>query len=100
MATNPEADKPDSPWDQRENVELRARSGDVWDRRPLVSFLYELLRDHLPASTVETIARNSYDPGVTRYCNGYLAKYAQDIATRLGVPPVDDTAEPEITSSS
>ena len=45
----------------------------------------DLLRDHLPASTVEEIVLNSTGPNTekTNFCNGYLAKYAQDLADRL-----------------
>jgi hypothetical protein len=64
------------------NNELRERSGSITSTDPLVSFLYELLRDHLPAADVEHLVRNaSSEP--TTYSNGYLANYAIDLATRL-----------------
>jgi hypothetical protein len=49
----------------------------------VVSFLYELIRDHLPAGVVEKIVRNSMAEEETVYCNGYLAEYAKEIASRL-----------------
>lgn len=36
---------------------------------PLTSFLYELMRDHLPAGTVATIAMNCPRHTLTRYCS-------------------------------
>lgn len=65
-----------------ENIRLRERSGAVTDDRKLVSFLYELLRDHLPAAKVEALVRASQETPVT-FTNGYLAQYAQDVANRL-----------------
>ena len=50
---------------------------------PLTSFLYELMRDHLPAGTVATIAMNCPRHTLTRYCNGHLAIYAHRIANEL-----------------
>jgi len=52
----------------------------------LVSFLYILLRDHLPSGVVEQIVYDVYtaeDIEYTRYTNGWLASYAKDIADRL-----------------
>lgn len=37
-----------------EATEMRERSGHVSDQRRVVSFLYLLLRDHLPAERIET----------------------------------------------
>lgn len=68
--------------DINQNIDLRNRSGSVTSNDPLVSFLYELLRDHLPAGTVEALVRNSHSDNWT-YTNGYLANYAIDIAKRL-----------------
>jgi hypothetical protein len=66
-----------------ETNDLRKRSGTVQYNSKLVSFLYELIRDHLPAGVVEGLVHNStFDPDVT-YTNGYLADYAKDIADRL-----------------
>jgi len=64
-----------------ENEALRERSGAVFDDDPLVSFLYLLMRDHVPAGVVEGIVRPR--DGVTHFTNGHLARYAQDLAARL-----------------
>lgn len=50
---------------------------------PLVSFLYILLRDNLPAGEVEklTIDAEKYPEAVLS--NRYLAEYATSIASRL-----------------
>lgn len=61
---------------------MRTQSGWVRDRRRLVSFLYDLLRDHLSAGKLEDLVRGAL-PGETLYTNGWMAKYAQDIADRL-----------------
>jgi hypothetical protein len=64
------------------NSELRLRSGEVDIDSKLVSFLYTLMRDHLPPGQVEAIVRDSTVPDVA-YTNGWLAKYAEDLAKRL-----------------
>jgi hypothetical protein len=68
--------------DAIENVGLRERSGSINSEDRLVSFLYELMRDHLPVGTVEDVLRNSMMKE-TQFTNGYLAKYAEDIAARM-----------------
>ncbi len=50
---------------------------------PLVSFLYTLLRDHLPAGEVELITREAEKHHDVAYSNSYLAGYASNIASRL-----------------
>ena len=68
--------------------EMRKKSGSVTDNRPLVSFLYELLRDHMPAGDVEIMLRHVEQeiPNLpVRFTNGYLAKYAKLLADRLTV---------------
>lgn len=67
---------------REENEALRQRSGIVNINSKLVSFLYELMRDHLPTGVVEELVRRSEDPDVY-YTNGWLAKYAEDLANRL-----------------
>ena len=64
------------------NEELRAASGKVDSTDPLVSFLYELMRDHLPPGIAEKIVRNSR-PVPTHFTNGYLAEYAKYLAEKL-----------------
>lgn len=62
---------------------LRNRSGSVQIDSKLVSFLYELMRDHLPPGKVEEIVRASEGESNVVYTNGWLAQYAQDLANRL-----------------
>ena len=65
-----------------ETPQLRQRSGNVVSTDPLVSFLYDLMRDHLPAGVVERLVRES-PHRIVQYTNGYLANYAVDLAKRL-----------------
>ena len=64
---------------------MRAASGRVDDDRPLVAFLYELARDHLPNGAIEgfldRIATRPNRP--FQFTNGWLAEWAQDAADRL-----------------
>lgn len=80
---------------EAENADFRERSGTVQDDSPLVSFLYELMRDHLTPGKLEAMVRDCLHPQCTVYTNGYLAKYAQDLAKRLNAKP----KHPEITST-
>lgn len=74
---------------KRENEALRARSGSVDVHGRLVAFLYTLMRDEVPPGTVERIVRDSRDPDC-QYTNGWLAKYAEDLANRLQDPGEDE----------
>lgn len=74
------------------NDELRVASGSVQINSYLVSFLYELLRDHLPTADVESIVRNCSDPDVI-YTNGWLAHYAENLAKRLADDPSEREAD-------
>ncbi len=65
------------------NDNLRESSGGVQINSKLVSFLYELMRDHLPAGTVEKIVRASEGESNVVYTNGWLAQYAEYLANRL-----------------
>lgn len=70
---------------------LRKKSGSVKDPRLLVAFLYVLMRDVVPAGVIEgtllKLSNENAEDKETQHeymlTNGYLAKYAQDIATRL-----------------
>lgn len=66
--------------------DLRERSGSVNVKSRLVSFLYDLMRDHLTAGQVEEILSETQDVEVA-YTNGYLAQYAWDLAQRLSPNP-------------
>jgi len=68
--------------DIKENAKLRESSGNIKINSKLVSFLYELMRDHLPPGKVEEIVRASNEPDVS-YTNGWLAQYAEYLANRL-----------------
>jgi hypothetical protein len=65
------------------NDALRTRSGSVVGDSVLVEFLYVLLRDELPAGKVEELVRSVEGRGMVMYTNGWLAKYAEDLASRL-----------------
>jgi hypothetical protein len=69
------------------NARLRKRSGEVELEGRLISFLYELMRDHITPGQIEDIVRSieiSEAMGTSiRYSNGWLAKYAADLASRL-----------------
>lgn len=73
-----------------DTARLREASGSVTDDRPLVAFLYHLLRDHLPAGRVAAIVNEATvvsTENVAEFTNGWLAEYAKDCAARL-VPDV------------
>lgn len=67
---------------QRERDALRQRSGNITTDRKLVSFLYELMRDHLTPGKVEALVSDSQNTPV-KCTNGFLAQYAADLADRL-----------------
>lgn len=78
-----------------DNDGLRTRSGNMFYKSRLISFLYDLLRDHLVPSTVEKLVSDAH-PDVY-YTNGYLARYAADVAERLmHNPNVVRTIEGEV----
>lgn len=70
---------------------LRKKSGAVKDDRLLVAFLYVLMRDTVPPGVIEgtllKLSNENAEEKETKHeymlTNGYLAKYAQDIADRL-----------------
>ena len=69
----------------KQNVDMRVASGEVNDRRLLVAFLYKLMRDKITSGEVESIMDviEQSEPEETQYTNGWLAKHAQDLASRL-----------------
>lgn len=86
-------DAPMHPQEIEEHMRaVRKRSGEVSTNLRLVSFLYELMRDHLPPGTVETVAMNSQAVPIN-LTNGWLANYAKDVAKRLG--PVTKRKKPK-----
>lgn len=75
-------EEPFSRW----NLELAEVSGPVSDPTPLTSFLYVLMKDHLPVGVVDQIVNSNEDAGFEYkpfFINGYLAKHAQYLAERL-----------------
>ena len=77
---------------------LRQRSGNVRLHNRLVSFLYDLMRDHLPPGVIEKLVQEATEPDVT-YTNGWLALYAQDLAQRLQ-NPIPDPGDHEWTKAT
>jgi len=68
------------------NAIMREASGNVQSECKLTSFFYELLRDHVTISDVESLVRRviSEPAGVNYvYTNGWLAKYAENVVKRL-----------------
>ena len=62
---------------------IRERSGTVEIDSLLVSVLYELMRDYVPPGIIEGIVKKSVHDTKVIYTNGWLAKYAEDLALRL-----------------
>lgn len=62
---------------------IRKRSGEINSDDKLVAFLYIILRDHVLPSDIEQIFKFKMGEGTAQFSNGFLAKYADDIAKRL-----------------
>jgi len=64
---------------------LRLASGSVTSDDPLVVFLYDLMKIHLPAGTVAQLVRDATEnrTGTAEFTNGFLARYADFLATEL-----------------
>lgn len=65
------------------NEQLREVSGKVNIDSYLVSFLYSLMRDHLPPGVIEELVREAEQEPDVQYTNGWLARYAENLAKRL-----------------
>ena len=63
--------------------DIRRRSGEVDSNDPLVAFLYLLMRDHVLPGDVEGVLKQVTPSNGYRFCNGWLASHAADIARRL-----------------
>lgn len=64
---------------------MRERSSSVDSLDPLVSFLYILIRDHLPCGVIEDIMLQhveTKDTNTAMFSNGWLAQYAIDVASQ------------------
>lgn len=62
---------------------LRERPGTIKINSRLISFLYQLMRDNVPVGTIEQVTQDSEDHLEVVFTNGWLAKYAEDVAKRL-----------------
>jgi hypothetical protein len=71
------------------NRRMRRESGYFDHSSKLVSFLYLLLRDEITPGHLEEILKKMSNPeteqleGASMYTNGWIAKYAENIALRL-----------------
>lgn len=79
----------------RTNDQLREKSGSVNSKNPLVSVLYVLMREHLPAGVLEALVRDALKHPDAAFCNGYLAEYAINLADALQSPGGDEDNENE-----
>lgn len=79
----------------RSNEAVKERSGEKRSDKVLVAFLYLLIRDHLPAGTVEQLASEVSASGAmpASFTNGWLAGHAEDIARSLAPEVFDDESE-------
>ena len=57
--------------------EMRLESGSVNSDDIMVSFMYILMRDHLPPGIIENIIVNHCFTKETEFTNGWLAQYAK-----------------------
>lgn len=64
-------------------IAMRERSGNIRIDNSLVEFIYILVRDHLPLGVIEDILSENVCGAPVLYTNGWLARYAQDVAIRL-----------------
>ena len=62
---------------------IRTRSGMINSSDKLVAFIYSLLRDHISAGIIEQLVRDAEIDAESQYSNGWIAQYAQDLASRL-----------------
>lgn len=66
-------------------LKLRADSGTITYSDPLTSFLYQLMRDEMPAGKVEQLVMSIVDESKEDiiFTNGWLAQYAHNLAETL-----------------
>lgn len=67
------------------NKELRDASGRISSSKKLVSFLYDLGRDHLPLGKIQQLVQDAQKTPV-EFSNGWLAQYAEAAAEALEDP--------------
>lgn len=73
---------------KQNNDELHRRSGEVSTDDPLTSLFYSLLRDHVQPGVLENLVREiefakHEDMIIAKLSNGWLARYADDLAQRI-----------------
>lgn len=68
---------------ERQVASLRARSGLVRSRDPLVKFLYLLMRGEVVPGRVAALVNKADSLDEALFTNGWLAQYAIDCANRL-----------------
>ena len=75
---------------------MREASGQVDDPRPLVAFFYVLMRDRITPGELEHLVDKALgnQPKTCGFCNGWLARHAQDVVDRLLEVPLGDPEEP------
>jgi hypothetical protein len=82
-----------------ENAALRVASGSARTNSRLVSFLYELMRDHVQPGVLQTLLVNTPPDTTAEFTNGFLAGYAEYLAGVLtepappGQPPLPGDAK-------
>lgn len=71
--------------DDKKNDAIRKASGAVLTDSALVAFLYDLLKENPPAYIEQLVRDNEGVSNSNRalFCNGWLAKYAKYLASRL-----------------
>ena len=63
--------------------EFRKRTGSENSKDKLVTFIYILVRDHIPMGKIESIMQEHVNDKEALFTNGYLARYSKDVAKRL-----------------
>jgi len=68
--------------------EIRTTSGTITSDDPIVEFLYELMRDHIPVGVVENLVQATEEhrqrgDNTVIFTNGWLASHALNLAERL-----------------
>lgn len=69
--------------DKNQMKRIRKKSGNIDYNNKLIAFLYILMRDDITPGRIENIMINHIFDAKSEYSNGWLAKYAEDIAERL-----------------
>lgn len=65
-----------------------------------VSWLYEVIRDHITPGSLETTLRNTPELDSYTLSNNYIAEYAEDVRVRLGIPDPKFNLRAEVTDQA